>query len=108
MSLLDTITVISKELTKESQDVFFNTIVNCNGFRLNINICSNVYASQCYARVSVWSATTMQWNKIYHIPHSAMNTGQKLSYEKSCNENHFKRDRDTLITVAIKILGVEE
>jgi hypothetical protein len=90
------------ELCKGGQYHMYKETLEYNGDKLMLEIKSDSYASQCYARIRFWS--DKKWNLIDSIHFSNMETLTKLVHRDNVNASHFKRDRDTLIKLAKNIL----
>lgn len=95
---------LSKEIGRGRQSVTYRETFEHNGKKVRIEIKSDSYDFQCYARVSVFH--DFQWNKIDSIHHSRMQTPPKLIYRQYdlANEADFKADRNRLVKLAKDVL----
>lgn len=76
-----------------------------NQHTLQIEIRSDSYQNQCYARVKRWDGE--KWQLVHFIPNADMKTPKGLAYMDGGFERQFVSDRQDLINVASAILGVE-
>lgn len=76
--------------------------------KLRIEICSDSYAFQCYARIERWDGS--QWQEVEHVHHGNMETPNSLAYAARGPEGEeaqwqkFEHDRDTLLEAAAEVL----
>ena len=99
---------ISKEIVRVQQDVLYTETVTALDFKLKIEISSNAYDFQSYARISVFSKESLQWNVVASIQGPAMKTPHGLYAQRAdgTQERHFVADRKELIRQAGNILDV--
>jgi hypothetical protein len=104
--------VISKEIGKSGQSVIYKEIteitigdvLSTKTEKILIEIKSDSYAFQSYARVSVWD--NKKWNLIDHIHHSNMATETGLAYKPfKIGEEFFNVDRNKLVKIAQTLLA---
>lgn len=80
------------------------------GLKIKIDIKSDAYDFQSFARVSVFNQSELKWNVISSIPFANMNTPTKLFYSINRSENpailtdKFQKDVEILIKEAEAIL----
>jgi hypothetical protein len=85
------------------QDVKYKLIGQLGEYKIKIEIRSDSYAFQCYARVYVWK--DLEWSFIDSIHHAGMSTKSGLVYTSDPEDaTQFKHDKDKLIDIATKIL----
>lgn len=91
-----------------SQSVSYREIYKLQDKKIKIDIKSDSYENQCYARASVLKND--EWQIIYSIPHSLMKTPNNLAYKleyknsPASAEKEFKDDIKKLKELAEKIL----
>src|SRR5574344_1564602 len=91
-------TTIEKIAYKGSQSISFREIYKINEKRINLEIKSDSYDQQCYARAYI--VKDEKWESIYSIPYSEMNTPKGLCYHVTYRSNataaekEFKSDID--------------
>ncbi|MDD3012632.1 MAG: hypothetical protein PHC34_02890 [Candidatus Gastranaerophilales bacterium] len=91
-----------------SQSISYREIYQLNDKKIKIEIKSDSYHNQCYARASVLKDD--DWNIIYTIPYSLMQTPEGLAYKSDYKnkpataETNFKEDVQKLRTHIEKIL----
>ena len=79
-----------------SQSIGYREIYKFKGYRLKIEICSDSFREQCYARISVLK--DLEWSTLYTIPYEEMKTPNELIYgvkyrnNASLAESEFKQD----------------
>lgn len=94
--------------TSSSQSISYREIYQLNDKKIKIEIKSDSYHNQCYARVSVLKDD--DWNIIYTIPYSLMRTPEGLAYKNDYKnkpetaEANFKADIQKLKTQIENIL----
>ena len=93
-------TTIEKITYKGSQSISFREIYKLNEKRIKLEIKSDSYDQQCYARAYILKDE--KWEPVYSIPYSAMNTPKGLCYHVTYRSNavaaekEFKTDIDRL------------
>ena len=93
-------TTIEKITYKGSQSISFREIYKLDEKRIKLEIKSDSYDQQCYARA--YLLKDEKWEPIYSIPYSEMNTPNGLSHhvtyrhKASAAEGEFKIDIDRL------------
>lgn len=93
------------EISKGSQDVVFQELVQVGADRLRIVIRSDSYRDQCFARVGRWDGA--KWQEVWHLGPSEMNTADGLKYvARGVGLVDFAADRTALLDAAFKVLGV--
>jgi hypothetical protein len=81
-----------------------------SGLKIKIDIKSDSYDFQSFARVSVFNPSELKWNVISSIPFGNMSTPHKLFYSIQKNDNpailsdKFKKDVEVLTKEAEEIL----
>lgn len=101
--------IIKEDYSLGTQSASVSKIIEGdNGLKIKIDIKSDSYDFQSYARVSVFS--DLKWNIVDTIAYSNMQTPHKLYYHsqgKPANTlaPHFSQDIQTLTTNAEAILG---
>lgn len=108
---------ISLTISKGRQSISYQEVLRYNKVnqKLKIEILSDSYLEQSYARVHLWSGT--KWELIHAIPYSLMKTPCKLIYNETNNhndvtaetlmknnKNSFMKDRNTLFDIAKNII----
>ena len=79
-----------------SQSIGYREIYEFKGHKIKIEICSDSFKSQCYARISVLK--DLKWSTLYTIPYEEMKTQHELAYkvsyrnDASLAEKEFKED----------------
>lgn len=86
--------VIETVFGKGSQDITYRHIYKENGLKIKLEIKSDDYKKQCYARAYVLS--NLEWSLIYSIPYSEMKTQTGLAYKSNVSEILFVNDRNLL------------
>lgn len=100
---------IKKQISKGKQDLQLDEILQLdNNNTIRINIKSDPYISNCYARIYVW-ADTKEWSLIDSIHPDNMQTEHEISFSvlDTDYKNYFhlfSNDRKSLIDVAKKVL----
>jgi hypothetical protein len=101
-------TTIEKITYKGSQSISFREIYKLDEKRIKLEIKSDSYDQQCYARASILKDE--KWEMIYSIPYSEMNTPKGLCYHVTYRSNaaaaekEFKSDIDRLKKYVKEIL----
>lgn len=100
----DNIKTIDREIACGRQDVNYFEVVEYSGEKLRIEIKSDSYLSQCFARIMIWS--DRKWNFVDSIHHNNMSTPEKLVYRmQKATFGDFVADRDRLVKKAVAILS---
>ena len=100
--------IIEKITYKGSQSINFREIYKLDEKRIKLEIKSDSYDQQCYARA--YLLKDEKWEPIYSIPYSEMNTSKGLCYHvtyrsnASAAEAEFKSDIERLKKYVEKIL----
>ena len=100
--------IIEKITYKGSQSINFREIYKLDEKRIKLEIKSDSYDQQCYARA--YLLKDEKWEPIYSIPYSEMNTSKGLCYHvtyrsnASAAEAEFKSDIERLKKYVDKIL----
>jgi len=82
-----------------------------NGMKIKIDIKSDSYDFQSYARISVFEPQSLAWNNLSHIPYANMKTPHKLCHTINPTQSvsllihHFQKDILSLTNEAEAILG---
>ena len=93
-------TTIEKITYKGSQSISFREIYKLEEKRIKLEIKSDSYDQQCYARAYILKDE--KWEPVYSIPYSEMNTPKGLCYHvtyrsnAAAAENEFKSDTERL------------
>jgi len=101
--LLESITYLSSSQSLSCREIYVQ-----QGKRIKLDIKSDSYRNQCYARAYVLKQD--EWNLIYSIPYSLMQTQDSLAYHSEYKNNpklaetKFKTDIEKLKTNIEKIL----
>ena len=101
-------TTIEKITYKGSQSISFREIYKLDEKRIKLEIKSDSYDQQCYARAYILKDE--KWEPVYSIPYSEMNTPKGLCYHvtyrsnASAAEAEFKSDIERLKKYVEKIL----
>lgn len=101
--------VIKEEYSLGTQSASLSKIIEGdNGLKIKIDIKSDSYDFQSYARVSVFS--DLKWNVVDSISFSNMKTPSKLYYHANGRPanvlaQHFVEDTQVLISNAEAVLG---
>ena len=99
---------IEKITYKGSQSISFREIYKLDEKRIKLEIKSDSYDQQCYARVYILKDE--KWEPVYSIPYSEMNTPKGLCYHVTYRSNaaaaekEFKSDIDRLKKYVKEIL----
>lgn len=94
--------------TSSNQSISYREIYKLNDKKIKLEIKSDSYHNQCYARASVLKQD--DWNIIYTIPYSLMKAPEGLHYHREYKykpenaEPSFKSDIEKLKTQVEKIL----
>src|SRR5574344_598559 len=92
--------IIEKITYKGSQSISFREIYKLNNSKIKLEIKSDSYDQQCYARAYILKDE--KWELIYSIPYSVMSTPKGLCYHviyrsnAMAAEKEFKSDIDRL------------
>lgn len=103
--------IIKEEYSTGTQSASLSKIIESDsGLKIRVDIKSDSYDYQSYARVSVFNKLGLQWNIIDTIPFSNMKTPPKLYYQvKQQNPTilaqYFSEDSKTLVKNAEEVLG---
>lgn len=103
--------IIKEEYSLGTQSVHLSKIIEGDkGLKIKVDIKSDSYDFQSYARISVFNSTEVKWHILDNIAFSNMKTPPKLYYQvKQENPNilakHFFADTQILISHAEAILG---
>ena len=100
------------EITKSSQNVEFTGLYSfqeVSGISgpamIRVTIRSNSYQDQCFARIHVWSPTTLSWNQVWHTPIGAMEPPTSLYVAPDWQSKmHFQADAVELLRKASQVL----
>jgi hypothetical protein len=87
-------------VSKGSQSVSYVELLQAGDFKLRIEIKSDSYAAQSYARILVWSPAVLDWHFVECVPSSLMATPVGLIYlprETGVHKSHFLADRGALV-----------
>lgn len=101
-------TTIEKISYKGSQSINFREIYKLDEKRIKLEIKSDSYDQQCYARAYILKDE--KWELVYSIPYSEMNTPKGLCYHviyrsnAAAAEKEFKTDIDRLKKYVERIL----
>jgi hypothetical protein len=101
-------TTIEKITYKGSQSISFREIYKLDEKRIKLEIKSDSYDQQCYARAYILKDE--KWESVYSIPYSEMNTTKGLCYHVTYRSNavaaekEFKTDIDRLKKYVKEIL----
>lgn len=106
--------IIKTEYGKGTQSIELKEIRESEeGLKIKIDIKSDSYSFQSYARVSTFDPNQLKWNVLTSIHYSVMETPNELYYKVPQNAKDgssvalfFKADQDKLIKEAEDILGV--
>jgi hypothetical protein len=96
---------LSTEFSVAEQDVYYTEILTLKGnkeYKCKLEIRSNSYQFQSYARAYVWSQEALKWNLVDDIAYTNMTTKEGLGYYPDVKKSgakflHFMADRDLLI-----------
>lgn len=106
--------IIKSEYGKGTQSIDFQEIRESEeGYKIKIDIKSDSYKFQSYARVSTFDPNQLKWNILTSIHYSLMETPNELYYKVQQNAkdgssvaSFFTADHNKLIKEAEDILGV--
>ncbi len=102
----DSQSLITENLGFGDQYAIFERIFSFGDKKLKIVIKSDAYDSQSYARMYIFSPTSMQWNILNDIHYSLMGTEHKLYYKKpKVTTANFENDAKKLTDIAKVILS---
>ena len=89
-----------RETSRQGQDVTYQELILLDsGMRLRVDIRSNAYLEQSWARILMWSGRT--WQEVWSIPCGQMQTKQALYVQRGpVSVDEFAKDRDELLKVA--------
>ena len=96
---------LNKELSNGRQSVEYKETLEHNDRKIRIEIKSDSYRNQCYARAKLWDGD--KWNFVDDIPSSEMSTKDGLAYmppERKATSASFKSDRDKLIKLVKDVI----
>lgn len=77
------------------------------GFVIKVEVYSDNYDFQSYARAEVWSPVSLTWNPIHSIHYSNMKTRSGLT-SRTGTSKEFTADVTTLLNTSFEILGISE
>lgn len=104
--------LITKTISKGSQDIIYKEVFEVDNRKLNIEIKSDSYNDQCYARISVLKPDE-GWYVLHSIHYSQMKTKSELYYILPRNEKpgiefekYFTDDIKELKRVAEQLLDL--
>lgn len=101
--------IIETTISKGSQSLEYKQLINYKGYKLRINIKSDSYEPQSYARISILK--DLKWEILDYIPSSQMSTNSELVYQPRYRQNYdmaekeFLKDSDLLVKNAIELLS---
>lgn len=99
-------TTIQKEISRGSQSIDYLEVVKIGSEKIKINIKSDSYRQQCYARA--YTFVNKKWEQVAYIPSSKMKTEEKLFYHgngRGEKESNFTADRAELIRITKALLS---
>ena len=91
-----------------SQSIGYREIYKFKGHKIKIEICSDSFKSQCFAKISLLK--DLEWSTLYTIPYEEMQTPNELVYkvnyrnDASLAESEFKQDILRLKDIANELL----
>ena len=85
-------TTIEKITYKGSQSISFREIYKLDEKRIKLEIKSDSYDQQCYARAYILKDE--KWEPIYSIPYSEMNTPKGLCYHVTYRSNAVAAEKE--------------
>ena len=107
MSTKTKVTRIDRQVCKGRQDVILKEILKYGDLKLKVEIKSDSYRFQCYARISILDTQERKWNILHSIHYSNMQTPEKLVYSREEGQwlaAKFSGDRNKLIKMAQELI----
>lgn len=103
---------LSNEMSKSRQGILYKETLQhiASQHKVRIEIYSDSYKFQCYARIEVFHPQELKWNKLEYIPSANMATPEQLVYSVPVSssvymvQNQFMVDRNKLLQLANTIL----
>ena len=99
---------ISLQISAGSQSVNYQEVFTLDGHKLKIEVKSDSYRVQCYARIHVWGDVNKGWVPVHSVHHGSMETPEGLHHKPSkqgLEPHHFQADRNELLRVAREVVG---
>jgi hypothetical protein len=97
---------IDRQVTHGSQDLTYVEVLMLRDHRLRVEIRSDAYEDQSYARIKRWDGN--QWQFLHDLGRGVRKTPAKMHYKDPAihgsQEAVFLKDRDTLVKLAGEIL----
>lgn len=98
---------IQHVIARGQQDYSLLSVFSINNLRLRVQIKSDAYDFQSYARIDMFHKGEGKWERVADIPFAAMHTKSGLHYlPKPPTDSDFDADRLELIRLAKEILGL--
>lgn len=115
-SLLTQFTTLSLEVVKSKQAIEYREVLTLKEFKLRLEMKSDAYKEQCYARISLWNGK--EWSLVDSIHYSLLSFKEGLIYVQhnqpstvstemthKQNVGYFIKDRNILLHRAYNILA---
>lgn len=100
------IEVIESEIAKGGQSVTLKELLKINGVHLLLEIKSDSYKDQSYARIQAYGKSELKWHNLYSTHYGMMETKEGLAYSpKKVTASEFSKDRIKLIKIATTLLS---
>lgn len=97
--------LLNKMVSMGIQDITYMEIFELNGRKVKVEVKSDAFDFQCYARVKVLDVNN-GWYVLYAIPYSEMKTRSGLYYAKDGkDEKYFVEDVECLKKMAKELLN---
>lgn len=113
--LLNQFSSLSLEVVKSKQAIEYREVLTLKEFKLRLEMKSDSYKEQCYARISVWNGK--EWSFVDSIHYSLLSFKDGLVYvqhnqpstvsteiTQKQNVGYFLKDREILLNRAYNIL----
>lgn len=97
--------VIEESIYKDNHCVVFQRILSLGEHKLNIQIQSHVNEIESFAKISIFSPVTLQWNLLVDIHSSLMETKHDLYHKSDLHVMQFDSDTVKLLKLAKEILS---
>jgi hypothetical protein len=99
------VTPIEHTISSQRQGVKAISLLKVSQFKVKLEVYSDAYDFQSYARAFVWNQGDLSWKLVYDIPYSLMATTKGLnSYPNGMDKTNFIKDETTLLSNVKKIL----
>lgn len=105
MNTSPSIRTIRSEIATGTQSLIYRETLTVDLLICLIEIESDSYRFQCFAKATVWDQTDRRWHDVTDIHFSLMKTQEGLVYRKGAGADDFALDRDELLKRLVEILA---